>query len=416
MRLPAQLLFRTAFHTGLAALLLAACNDSSAPAEDELFTRYVAIGGSTTAGMQSSGISATTQQQAYPTRLAILAGGTINVPLISGTGCPSPATTPLGNPTLENSCTLTASLPARAGKNVAVPTAKTIDAVLLNNSLALQTLFLGAQTQLQAALAADPTLVTVQLGDEDVLEAALLGTLGPIAPSPDSALTTLARFNARYGELVDAIDDETTIETVVLIGVLNPVRFTPLLQPGAYYYLARDVATNRFQGKLVNANCSPVNSLGQPNPLASNLVSMRIIAAAAATEINCDPGSSAPFLLSATEMQIVQARVDAFNASISAFASEHGWIFLNPNTLLESDRAATNEDGRFQLLRKCQLLATATTAGQFQTAVLNSCPITGSTAAPNFFGLLVSFDGVNFSAEYHQLLAGTIFVLLPEGD
>jgi lysophospholipase L1-like esterase len=69
---------------------------------------------------------------------------------------------------------------------------------------------------------------------------------------------------------------------------------------------------------------------------------------------------------------------------------------------------ASRTNGRADQLRKCQDLATATTAAQFQAAVLNTCPVTGPTAAPNFFGALSSFDGVHPSALGQRAIANLI--------
>jgi hypothetical protein len=196
------------------------------------------------------------------------------------------------------------------------------------------------------------------------------------------------------------------------VGVVDPVVSVPLLQPGAYFFLARDPATGLFRGKPVNANCSPVTALGQPNPLSANLVSFQI-ASSAATEINCDPAAAqlgGQFLLDATEIALVRTRVAQFNAAIQAVAAANNWAYVDPNPLFAQLAAQTTTVGGqqlFQNVRKCQALATATTPAAIQSAVLRSCPVTGTTAAPNFFGSLFSFDGVHPSTAAHRVLAGT---------
>jgi len=121
-------------------------------------------------------------------------------------------------------------------------------------------------------------------------------------------------------------------------------------------------------------------------------------------EINCDPAAqNGNYLIDATEKQIIQQRVIAFNNTIQTIAMNRGWVFVNPNTVFAS-ALATTESGRYQDIRKCQLVATAATAAQFQTAVLNSCPVTGPTAAPNIGGRVFSLDGTTLSVNGQRTL------------
>jgi hypothetical protein len=259
---------------------------------------------------------------------------------------------------------------------------------------------------------AEPTFVSVWIGNNDALEATVGGILGPRSAGADSSLTPLATFQARLNAVVDSIKVANP-QGAMLVGVVNAVRAAPILQPGAYFYLARDPATNRFQGKLVNANCSPVTGLGLPNPLAANMVSFQIVGDANFLEINCDPAAypvgdprRGAYLLDTQEQAIVNDRVARFNDAIQAAATANNWVYVDPNLILQPFLTEKDTNGRYQRLRTCQDLPAATTAAQFQAAVLNSCPVTGPTAAPNFFGSLMSFDGVHPSTEAHRVLAG----------
>ncbi|HEV3050085.1 MAG TPA: SGNH/GDSL hydrolase family protein, partial [Longimicrobium sp.] len=379
-----------------------------------LFTRYVALGNSITAGYQSGGINDSLQQRAYPVLLAQRAGATnFTYPSINNPGCPRPFLAPLGTTGRVG----TADRCSRANNprilnNVAVPGERILDLLRFPTSVnlgKLHTLMVGERTQLRAMIESDPTFVSVWIGNNDALEASVSGVLGPQAAGADSTLTTLAAFQSRLNSVVDSIKLAAP-QGAMLIGVVNAVRAAPIIQPGAYFYLARDPATNRFNGKLVNANCSPVTALGAPNPLAANFVSFQIVADANFPEINCDPAAypaGSPYLLTVQEATIVSQRVAQFNAAIEAAATANNWLYVDPNTILEGFRANKEAaTGRYQFLRKCQDLATAATAAQFQAAVLNSCPVTGATAAPNFFGSLISFDGVHPSTSAHRILAG----------
>ncbi len=385
----------------------------AAPPGGALFTRYVALGNSITAGYQSGGLNDSLQLRAYPVLLAERAGTEFQSPLVARPGCPRPFLAPLGatgRVGSADSCVRTNA--PRFTHNVAVPGARIGDLGQFPGGALgqLQTLLLGSRTQLQAMRDANPTFVSVWIGNNDALEATIGGVLGPRAAGADSSLTRLSVFQARLGVVVDSIR-AVNPRGVMLVGVVNAIAGAPIVQPGAYFFAARG-ADGRFQGKTVNANCSPVTALGQPNPLARTLVSFQILADAAFPEVDCDPAAypvgdarRGVHLLDAAEQAVVTERVGAFNAAISAAAAANGWLYVDPNAILLPFLSQRDAQGRAQALRKCQDLATAVTPAQLQAAVLNTCPVTGPTEAPSFFGSLMSFDGVHPSSEAHRVLA-----------
>jgi hypothetical protein len=373
------------------------------------FDRYVALGNSITAGYQSGGLVDTLQLNSYANILATRAGATFNVPLVARPGTPVPFVAPLvpaANQTPSRART-GASAQFNIVQNVAVPGARLVDLLRLPPATSgpgqLNLLLVGPRSQVRAMKEAQPTFVSAWAGNNDALEATVGGVLGPLAAGADSSLTPLATFQAQLNQLVDSIKAAGP-RGAMLVGVVNAIDAVPLIQPGAFFFLARD-ANGNFQGKPVNANCSPVNQLGQRNPLASNFVSFQILSSTVA-EIDCS-GTTAggAFVLDAAEQAVVRARVTAFNQAIEAAAIANQWVYVDPNPILRSF-LTVRTSGRTNRIRKCQDLATATTAAQFQSAVLNTCPVTGTTAAPNFFGSLISFDGVHPSTEAHRILAG----------
>ncbi|HUL49462.1 MAG TPA: SGNH/GDSL hydrolase family protein, partial [Gemmatimonadales bacterium] len=196
----------------LAALALAGCNDESlqpppAPSAGALFQRYVSIGNSLTAGLQSAGINDSTQLQAYPVILAHQMGTTFYPPLLTRPGCPPPFTnvftnTRLGTGSTATTCYYRAPGPIPFVSNVAVPGAAVAD-VMQNtaNANPLTQLILGGRTQMQAAMAAHPTFVSVWIGNNDVL-----GAFTALPNAGDSALITpVATFQAAYQKIVDSI-------------------------------------------------------------------------------------------------------------------------------------------------------------------------------------------------------------------
>jgi hypothetical protein len=387
---------------------------SPTPNGGTLFTRYVSLGNSITAGYQSGGINDSLQQRAYPVLLAQRAGATFTYPSINNPGCPRPFLAPLGTTGRVG----TADRCSRANNprilnNIAVPGERILDLLRFPTNVdlgRLHTLMVGERTQLRAMIESEPTFVSVWIGNNDALEASVSGVLGPRAAGADSTLTPLAVFQTRLNAVVDSIKVAAP-QGAMLIGVVNAVRAAPIIQPGAYFFLARDVA-GKFNNKPVNDNCAPVTLLNQPNPLSANMVSFQIVADTAYAEINCDPNfytglKRGVHLLDTQEQLIVSQRVAQFNAAIQAAATANNWVYVDPNVILEEFRANKEAaTGRYQFLRKCQDLATAATAAQFQAAVLNSCPAPGPTAAPNLFGSLISFDGVHPSTAAHRILTG----------
>ena len=92
---------------------------------------------------------------------------------------------------------------------------------------------------------------------------------------------------------------------------------------------------------------------------------------------------------------------------------------MNPMDILRPELARTvtiSGTARYNQVRKCQALPAALASGSaaaIQGAVVTSCPVppTGSTAtfaAPNFFGALISFDGVHPSSAAHLLIARSL--------
>lgn len=409
-----------------ATVLLGACvgdgdeliTGRATPNGGTLFVRYVSMGNSITAGVQSAGFNDSLQARAYPVLLAQRAGATFNYPAIAMPGCPRPFLAPLGTTGRLGTADSCARINnPRIVNNVAVPNARVRDLFQFptGSTGSINTLLIGPRTQVRAMIEARPTFVSVWIGNNDALEAAVGGILGPRTAGADSSLTPLATFQSRLNTVVDSIKFANP-EGVMLVGVVNAATAAPILQPGAYFWLVRDPATNRFQGKLVNANCSPVNILGQPNPLAANLVSFQILGDANFPEINCDPAAypvgdprRGAHLLDTQEQAIVATRVAQYNAAILAAATANNWVYVDPNAILQPyllEETVVNGLPLHQRLRKCQDLPGATTAAQIQAAVATSCPVTGATAAPNFFGSLMSFDGVHPSTEAHRVLAG----------
>lgn len=385
--------------------LLAACADGDVTPVTpepggELFARYVSMGNSITAGLQSAGINDSLQVRAYPQLLAARAGASFDASLISRPGCPRPFASPLGlagRIGTADTC-FRINVP-RVVNNVAVPGERIGDLLHLPTDpslLGLHSLLVGPRTQLQAMLAADPTLVSLWIGNNDALNGGLRGDL--------SLLTPEALFAARVDSVFAMIDQASSLQDGVVIGVVDP-RVAPLLQPGAFYYFAYVGAVSQGQpspfGRPVSADCAPSASGSQ------NQVSLAILGTdpAQVPVISCS--DSAPLVLDAAEAQTVSQRVAAFNADLEAAATSRGFIFINPNSFFAP--ALSDPDQ----VRKCQGLATLTptsTPAEIGAAIATTCPALTDPSVG--FGNLISFDGVHPSSAAHVVVANAVAAAL----
>lgn len=386
--------FFFALALSLTLLTLGGCGDNESLMEAQstasapLFARYVAMGNSITAGYQSAGINTFTQNDSYAVMLANRMETTFNAPLLAFPGCPPPLSNALTGARVATvpgpgNCALRQT-PAETIHNVAVPGSEVVD-VLDNaaggqfgsNPNALTTVLLGGRTQLEAALDADPTFVSLWTGNNDVLGAALTGDTRLITP-PDS-------FRSRYTRILDALED-SGVQGGMLIGVAD-VTLVPVLQPGAFYLgLSQDSTAQQAlpDNVSVSSSCAPRAEGGRlvSFSYASNLIA-RADTVDQAVALDCadDAGT-----LTEQEVGALTSAVNDYNDFISSQAEERGWAYVNPNDLFR----AQSED-----IPSCEI---APTDGR-----LVGCP---DFTSQNPFGPLFSLDGVHPTGQAHQLVAG----------
>lgn len=376
--------------------------------EAVLFSRYAAMGNSITAGFMSGGINDSTQHLAYPVLLADRANTDFGVPSLAMPGCPPPLVSTLdtiapGTPEMQivietdrvgggtaSTCAGLAIPGPDVVQNLAVPGATIADAVLPPgqgpNESVLTTLILGGQSQVDAMQRIEPTLVSVWLGNNDVLGAAVAGEPALMTP-----VDTFAHYAERIGRAVGAANPIDA----VFIGVVRP-RYAPVLQPGLYYWVADSLG---LLPKPVADDCAPTLD-GAGNDRSMNTVSFQVLADAGVGTISC--ADDAPYVLTPQEMASVDARVDAYNDAIQEAAGFGNWLYVDPNRLLEN--AADGIDGA-QRLRQCRGLDNTDSLDDIVQTVAEQCPF---PSAPNFWGSLISYDGVHPSAAAHELVADEI--------
>ena len=360
---------------------------------DPLFDRYVSMGNSITAGFQSGGINDSTQAQSYAVLLAKAMHSPFFVPTMRRPGCPPPYTnvftaarvTPTGfPPSTATSCYLRAipSIPPPFISNTAVPGAKVLsvyqnlDTAAHSNSLTQ--FFLGGLTQVQAMARAQPTFVSLWIGNNDVLGAATAANAGD-----STQITPVPTFQTQYGNVLSAIDSARP-QGGVLIGVAN-VTAIPYFTRGATYWAIKNhlAPPDSFPTTFtVSANCAPApvpggrgDSTLVPFPYGAALLG----AAAAGAPRNLDCGDTVAAVVVPSELVKLVAAVTAYNSYISAQATARGFAYLDPNVTLDSLRTVP--------------------------AAVRPFPAIGAPCSTNPFGTAFSCDAVHPSAATHRLIA-----------
>jgi lysophospholipase L1-like esterase len=380
-----------------ATLTLVACESNrdvvgpSSLSGGDIFRNYVAIGNSITAGLQSAGINDSTQQQAYPRLLATQMGTPYRYASLIAPGCPPPVANfqtqaRVGTGSTGTTC-LTRSLSSVTDvlNNVGVPDARVLDPISVSTSAsnALTTIILGGKTQVQRALDARPTFVTIWIGANDVLQAAYTGILTPTPGVSLGIVSTQAQFQANYDLMIKQLLDSMPNLKGVLIGV--PLASgIPLMSSGALIAAspAAQAALSAVAGKpvAVNPNCTGSAAL-VTTPLLLNLIR----AGAIAPQISCEPGTDPTdprvgnlFVLDAAEGAALAAAVAGYNNYIKTKADAIGFGYWDPNPTFTGIR------------------------GTAQSLPFPTFATTGT------FGTAFSLDGVHPSAEGQKLIAKSL--------
>jgi lysophospholipase L1-like esterase len=374
---------------GLAATMiaLAACdsdklvNPPATTLNTGLFKSYVAIGNSITAGYQSGGILDSTQQESFAALLAHAVGTRYAYPSFSAPGCPPPIVNFQTGARLDNGTTSTCTLrdPAHINailNNVAVPGAAVADLTSFStaSSNPLTTLILGGETQIEKALTASPTFVTVEIGNNDVLPAALTGSPIPSAQLSSPGITPVDSFAVQYARAINELTTGAPKVKGILFGVFN------VTLSGALFPID-SVINNPILGAEVDAAAGHTIAYAPDCVGSGALLSLEVLPIIAAGEfpptIGC--ADTDPFTLSANKIALFVGSVQAYNAYIQAKADSIGFGYLDPNPLLLGLRA------------------------------IDSIPPYPNFASPTHpFGSFITLDGIHPSAAAHQLIAAAL--------
>jgi lysophospholipase L1-like esterase len=354
---------------------------------DPIFSNYVAIGNSITAGFQSDGINDSTQQRSYAVLLSRQMHTRFAYPALAGRGCRPPIANFLTQARVGTGSTATTCDLRLAGSvtdiinNVAVPGVKAEDptAVTGPSSSPLTVLFLGGKTQIQRALQAQPTFATVWIGNNDVLQPAITGV-------PATA-TSQTNFVASYSKMINELVAGAPGLKGVLIAVVQVAGAPVLFDAKAVLNPAFLAGLNAATGKTIVVDATTCT------PTTTSLIGVPLIAQIASGAhpplIACGKGGPFPapvgdiLVLDAAEQTQAAGIINGYNAYIKAKADSIGFAFYDPNPTL---------------------------AGLKATGQIPAVPTL--TSATNPFGTYFSLDGVHPSTTAHILIANDLIAVI----
>lgn len=342
---------------------LSGCSDDALTppdVENDLFDSYVALGNSITAGFQSNGISASTQQTSYAVLLSEQMGTPFGTPSLAPPGCPPPVedifSASVGNG--PSGCALRSSSLPPTLNNVAVPGAQVFDALFnvdptgdgmlpVTSTNELTQFILGGRTQVEAAQAANPTFASVWLGNNDLLGAALAGVPDTTNGDPNDDLgnfpapsTPPSLFEQQYASVVDSLV-EAGAKRGVLIAVANPTLVPNFVRGQALF--AGESEVNAYGQALVaqspqfdnwgkfEADSSCASSPGANIQVPLSFFFQEFLSQALlgfTSTLDCDPAAVSEQILTPREQAAIESRLDQYNALIENIAQENNWAFV----------------------------------------------------------------------------------------
>jgi lysophospholipase L1-like esterase len=316
------------------------------------FSRLVVVGDSLSAGFQNFSLLDTEQSHGYASLLAQQAGTTLTLPQVPYPGAPnvlslvSLGPPPVIAPTGGTLPAIPRDNPAQQPTNLAVPGVTIAQVLTQKPDLAatspidqLANIVLGfpspflipgpARTQLEQAVALQPTVVIAWAGNNDALLPALTGNflgLTPVDSFHNSYKTMLDTLSATNATLITA-----NIPDVTEVGYFEPIAqlaaqtnlpletVTSMLGAGPQDYI-RASAMAQAQQILTGQATGPLTTC--PSPL---------------------PGvgpSQIPCVLTASDAQALRNAVAAYNTVIATEAALHEAVLVDIHGLV--DRLYTN--------------------------------------------------------------------------
>ncbi len=303
-------------------------------------TRYCALGDSLTAGFVSGGLMQYYQERSYPAMLANQVGAGFEMPLVSEPGLPvlyeliSLQGPTIGPPAVAPGQPINATYPG-IYNNLGVPGADLYDLMFTtgdiynllggNTDNVMHDLILrdGQHTALEQCIGSQPTFVTMFIGNNDILGAALVAT-----PIEGVTMTPVATFAQLYPQALGALATNTGADLVVMT----------LPYPTAIPFIT---TVSPF---LTIPGVGQIPIMGSNGPLtADDYVTLQ--GAAMLRQGYGVPGgpplpedlnftTGAPgFVLRAEEAATINGRIDEYNAIIRDAAHTYGAHVLDVNAM-----------------------------------------------------------------------------------
>jgi lysophospholipase L1-like esterase len=282
------------------------------------FNTYVSVGDSLAAGFESNALVETHQNRSVPFLIARQAGVQgFQQPLISEPGIPPELTlvslvpAPLIAPKAATAGAPKNLALARPYNNLAVPGATSVDALTRTTDAGgLHDVILrGLGTQVQQAVALRPTAITLWIGNNDVLGAALRGrAIDGVTLTPTDA------FRATYAQIVASLKATGAFIVAANLPNVTAIPFVNTIRP----YVVNSA------GEPVLIAGSRVPLLGPEGALPSNSLVTLAASSLLAQGIGIPAvvgGTGTPLpdevVLNPSEIAIIQDHVNVNNKSIS---------------------------------------------------------------------------------------------------
>lgn len=369
-------------------LLAAACSDVPAPtsptaaglqaagaAAHANAERYAAIGTSISMGWASNGVYDETQRTSWVAMLGDRTEG-FAIPFIDAPGCTPPLVAPLGafrrlsgeSAAPSGLCAPNATTVTLPENNVGIAGAIAAHAVLVKPEIAPATapwykrVLPVGHTQLTAALSQNPTLVSVELGGNEVLN----GSSGLVLDGV--TIVPFANFVAPYTAILNALGGRK----VLLVGMPQDLRNIPMMRHASEIWAERD--SFALLNVAVQPNCETEDTW-----INVSLKTLGTVAAAAASPapvpFSCANAAGIDYVLTAADVDVLNQRMAHMDAFIRGQAEARGFAYTTLGEIY--DRPGIK--GRYSVM----------------TQLTSEHP----------YGVWVALDGVHPSPLAHRFLA-----------
>jgi len=337
-----------------AAVLAAACSDATqptapvalspmAPASSISFPghgeKYVAIGTSISMGWASNGAYFGSQVFAWPELLSFGQLHPISLPLIQSPGCQSPYAAPLGNgkrlsgeplPNDPSLCAANVGGVTLPTQNVALAGAYASDALQTRPGDPKSHPWYGrvlppGATQVSAALSQNPTLVSVELGGNDILQ-----TTGGLV-IPGLTFTPISDFEKDLDAVLDAVKADH--RKVLVAGMSVDGTNLPSLRRGG------EIWADAAEFAALHVDVSP-DCKDSPNYINVSLKSLIVVFTAAVTSTNqpfscADAPGTVDFVLTPADIATLNGSLAQMRDHAKQQAAQRGYAFFSIGALYD---------------------------------------------------------------------------------